>query len=122
MNQIAIRIKERREAIGMSQAELAEKCGYTSRTSIAKIESGAVDLPQSKIVAIADALYVSAAYLMGIEDSAPDPIDDATMRLAEELRNRPGMRMLFDVSRNCSEKDLIDIANIVSKFRKGEDD
>ena len=121
MNQIALRIKERREAIGMSQAELAEKCGYTSRTSIAKIESGAVDLPQSKIVAIADALYVSAAYLMGIEDAAPSPIDDDTLRLAEELRNRPGMRLLFDATKNCTEDDMRKVAAMIKAFR-GEDD
>lgn len=31
-------IKKLREELGMSQDELAEKAGYTSRSSIAKIE------------------------------------------------------------------------------------
>ena len=122
MNTIAQRIKERREALGISQADLAYKCGYTSRTSIAKIESGTVDLPQSKIVALADALYVSPAYLMGIEDTAPDPEDSETMRIAEELRNRPGMRLLFDAAKKCNEDDLRSVAAFISNFRKEDDD
>ena len=43
-------IKKLREELGMSQDELAEKTGYTSRSSIAKIEKGLVDLQQSKII------------------------------------------------------------------------
>ncbi len=62
-------IKEYRKEAKMSQEELAKKVGYTDRSSIAKIENGDVDLPQSKIIAIAKALGVSASTLMGWEDS-----------------------------------------------------
>jgi len=46
-------IKQLREDKGLSQDELAKKTGYTSRSSIAKIEKGEVDLPRSKIIAFA---------------------------------------------------------------------
>ena len=49
----------------MTQDELARRTGYTDRSSIAKIERGDVDLPQSKIMLIAKALGVSAGTLMG---------------------------------------------------------
>lgn len=62
-------IKFLRERLGMSQEVLAEKTGYRDRSSIAKIESGKVDLSQSKIAAFAAALNVSPAQLMGISDS-----------------------------------------------------
>ncbi len=65
------RIKELREDRHMSQEELALKTGYTSRTSIAKIEAGKIDLPQSKIVLFAKALGTTVSYLMGWEDKAP---------------------------------------------------
>lgn len=65
------RIRARREELGMSQGELAKRLGYKSRSTIAKIESGENDIPQSKIEAFADALSVTAAYLMGWED---DPL------------------------------------------------
>ena len=65
------RIKELREDRHMSQEELALKTGYISRTSIAKIEAGKIDLPQSKIVLFAKALDTTVSYLMGWEDKAP---------------------------------------------------
>ena len=59
------RIRIRREALGMSQEELAFKLGYESRSSINKIELGKADISQSKIKAFADALDTTVAYLMG---------------------------------------------------------
>ena len=66
-------IKQLREELGMSQDELAEKTGYTSRSSIAKIEKGLVDLQQSKIISLANALGVTPSQLMGW-DEPQDPI------------------------------------------------
>jgi transcriptional regulator with XRE-family HTH domain len=65
---IGDRIRARREELGMSQDELARAAGYKSRSSINKIEMDGRGLPQPKIVAIAKALHVSPAYLMGWED------------------------------------------------------
>lgn len=64
---IGHRIKERRELLGMSQDELAKKVGYKSRSSVNKIESDGRGLPQTKIVAFANALETTPAYLMGWE-------------------------------------------------------
>lgn len=58
-------IRRLRKEKKMSQQELAEKTGYTDRSSIAKIEHGEVDLPQSKIILFAKALDVSPGELMG---------------------------------------------------------
>ena len=63
-------IKKRRLEIGMSQEELAQKTGYTSRSAIAKIEKGEVDLQLSKIKLFANALRVSQSELMGLEGIA----------------------------------------------------
>ena len=41
-------IKKRRQELKISQSKLAELVGYTNRSSIAKIEAGKIDLPQSK--------------------------------------------------------------------------
>lgn len=62
------RIKQQREFLNMSQEELANKVGYNStnaRSSINKIEKGKSDIPSSKIEAIAKALGVTPAYIMG---------------------------------------------------------
>lgn len=78
---IGDRIKERREYLKMSQDDLAKKLGYKSRSSINKIERDASGLPQSKIVAIANALNTTPAYIMGWESDKSETskkIDAAT--------------------------------------------
>lgn len=67
-NNMGTIIKKRREQLGISQEQLASILGYKSRSSINKIELNHTDLPQSKIVALAKALSVTPAYLMGWED------------------------------------------------------
>lgn len=65
-------IKTLRELKGMTQTELAHKCGYKDKSAIAKIERGVIDLPISKIELIATALEVSPN----------DLLDYATLRRA----------------------------------------
>lgn len=68
MDILATRIREARIARGLSQGALAEKAGYTTRAAINKIEAGKVDVPRSKIAAIAQALHVSPVWLLGLTD------------------------------------------------------
>ena len=58
-------IRARRIELHMTQQELAMKLGYKSTSTIAKIEAGRSDIPQSKIVAFANALDTTAGKLMG---------------------------------------------------------
>ena len=59
------KIKRRRKELNISQSELAEMTGYTDRSSIAKIETGKVDLTYSKILLFAKALKTNVPYLLG---------------------------------------------------------
>ncbi len=68
LNEFGKRIRVLRLAQKMTQDELAQKVGYTSRSSINKIEAGLVDIPQSKIEAIATALETTPAYILGINE------------------------------------------------------
>lgn len=61
---IGERIKRRREELGLTQEELAKKCGYKSRSSINKIELSR-DLPLNKVKLMADALLTTPSELMG---------------------------------------------------------
>lgn len=74
------RIRNRRMELGMTQTALAEMLGYKSRTTIAKIEDGKIELSKSRIEAIAKALNVKVSYLMGTmyEVSMPDNIFEPT--------------------------------------------
>ncbi len=72
MLQLYKNIKKRRTELHLTQSELATKMGYADKSMIAKIEKGLVDLPQSKIIAFAEALHVSPGDLMGWELSDSD--------------------------------------------------
>ena len=67
-------IRNRRLELGLTQAELAKKIGYRSISTIAKIERGINDIPQSKIKAFADALNTTPGELMGEVEPAPVPL------------------------------------------------
>jgi repressor LexA len=79
--EIGQKIKVLRKKYKMSQLELAKKTGYTSYTSIAKIEAGKIDLSRSKLIKFATALDTTPAYLMGwnelsLEDIGATPVTD----------------------------------------------
>lgn len=88
MKTIGEKIKEAREKKGLSQAELADKLGYKSRSSINKIEVGGRDIPRSQIVKIAKILNVTPAYLMGWEDEKKDE-PSAVILPAEKIHMIP---------------------------------
>ena len=51
-------VKYFRKRLGITQAQLADKLGYDT-SSIGKIETGKVDIPQSKLIQLAQALECS---------------------------------------------------------------
>ncbi len=104
MSTIGDRIRERREQIGMSQAELAALSGYKSRASINKIELGERDIRQNKIKAIADALHTSPAYLMGWE-AAPEEDKKAAPAMSEGVK-----RLIELISRLTPENQRLLLA------------
>ena len=64
---LATRVRQRREELGLSQEELALRMGYSSRTSINKIENGR-PCSQKIIARLAGALRVGIPYLMGWDE------------------------------------------------------
>lgn len=69
------RIRSLREFNKLSQTELAIKVGYKDKTSIAKIEAGKVDLPQSKIFAFAKNLGTTPSYILG-DNEFPNHVEE----------------------------------------------
>lgn len=73
MNEIGSRIKARREELGLTQEELAERVGYKSKSAIQKIERGVNELRQKQIAVFAKALGTTPLYLMGwTEEKVPE--------------------------------------------------
>ncbi len=88
MTDIGTAIKKRREELGMTQDELAEKIGYKSRSSVNKIEKGCNDLPRNKIEVFAKALNVPPSFFIG-----GDPDDMSFDDLCEKYDNIRPVRL-----------------------------
>lgn len=69
---IGEKIKLRRKELRWSQRDLAEKMGYNHST-ITRIETGKIDIPQSRILQFAEVLNTDIAYLMDWEEEAEKP-------------------------------------------------
>lgn len=112
METLGERIKKRRIMLEMTQLTLAQKVGYKDKSTIAKIECGENDIPQSKIVSFAKALGTTPAYLMGWEEETPvltrkdkRDIQDVLDEMKKQLQNGD---LLFDGS-PVSDEDTIAI-------------
>ena len=103
MSSLGENIKNRRIELGLSQEELADKLGYKSRSTIAKIESGINDLTQSKIAAFANVLNTTRSQLMGDSDKttvASTPADDLSKYGIHPIKKKR-FRMLGSIA--CGE-------------------
>ena len=171
---IGDRIKRRRKELDLTQQELALAVGYSDRSMIAKIEANAVDLPTSKVDAIAERLHTTSAYLLGLDTEArledlkeeinslknelyctddeakreeieamlaalneeytdiklsgdlthtgkmPYYLDPEAAEIAQEVYDRPELRILFDASRKASKEDLSFVVEMLDRMYKKE--
>lgn len=97
MSTIGQNILRLRKKLGMTQEELAKKMGYTSKSSINKIEMGKSDIPQSKIAKFAEVLGTTPAYLMGWED-------DKKENTPEDIKLSEGEKVLIDLFRKLPDE------------------
>lgn len=104
MDELYENIRRLRKEKGLSQEELAEKTGYTDRSSIAKIEKGDVDLPQSRIQLFADVLGVTPQYLMGFTKKDKDV---SSSQPAEDVLNIPAFTTPQEAIRFVLKQPLV---------------
>lgn len=71
---IGAEIRQRRDALGMTQAQLANRIG-TGRTSIAMIERGGQALLVHQLLELADALRTTPVEILAGISSRHDPVN-----------------------------------------------
>lgn len=93
-NEFGKRVRKRRIELGLSQEELAKRLGYSSRSTINKIENGTNDVVQTKVVDFAKALDTTIAYLMAwdetpiaVKDQLVPDMNDMERIVIKALRN-----------------------------------
>lgn len=84
MDEMARRIKQKRNELGFTMQELADKVGV-NRAAVSKWESGMVsNIPRNRIALLSKALECSPAWLMGIDTenkNYKDGVNDANILL-----------------------------------------
>ena len=68
-NETRRRIAERRLALNYTQLELAKRLGYTSRSSVSRVERGTLPLSKQSIAKWAVVLQTTPEYLLHLTDS-----------------------------------------------------
>lgn len=68
MSTLGQRIRKRREELGLTQTQLAERLGYKSKVSVSNAENDRDDMTTTRISKYADALETTTAYLMGWDE------------------------------------------------------
>ena len=112
------RIRNERVSLGLSQDELAQKCGYTSRASINKIELGYVDLPLSKVRILAEVLGVSILYIIDGDITDTSQIDREEEKIIKSYRTADNItREMVKRILGIDEKEKI--GNISSAWSTG---
>lgn len=122
MKTLGNNIRMYREQKGLSQEELANRCGWTTnnaRSTISKIESGVNDVPTSKVKVIAEQLGVSVCDLMN--SSANVQTKDKIRKLIEQCYGKEVYETLsslldLDASDQKVIKTMIDSMLSVEKY------
>lgn len=114
MSTLGERVKKERIKLGMTQDELAKKAGYSSRTSINKIENGR---PASlKVVhKLAEALNVSEWYLLGSCDA-----EDTTSY--EEIKGKIKQMRTYDYANGITDNFINYLRCHIWKVEEVSDD
>lgn len=126
MDKLYENIRTRRKELKMTQQELAEKIGYSDRSSIAKIESGGVDLSQSKIMQIAKALEITPGELMGdveytdvLTEGQQTPQyyeDEVVQAVTDRLRTNPEYGVMFKAASNVKPEEVDFVTQFIEKL------
>lgn len=113
-------IKDRRNELGLSQGDLARLIGYRDKSMVSRVESGQVDLSQSKIELFASALRTTPAALMGWNEScdsaAADPLSSDERALLSDYQK------LNELGKEKARIDVADLTEIPKYTEKERSD
>ena len=139
--EIGDRIRERRKALGLTQTELAQRLGLTSKAAISTVENNKEDMTTERIRKYAAALDTTPQYLMGWIDRPDRPTkrnqpliidatpmiesmvenvpyyEDDTAEIAQEIFENKDLHVLFDAARDSKPEDLQMAADLLKRLK-----
>lgn len=121
-------IKERRSALGLTLAEIADMLNVKEAT-VQRYESGEIkNMKHETVVELAGIFKCSPQYLMGWSDNlvepsslSPTPEDEELLDYLEQLKTRPEIKKLFKLAINSSKEDIEKTIRVIEAL-KGQDE
>lgn len=102
-------LKELRTERGLTQEEVGKIIGV-QKAAIQKYEKGNVEnMKRSAIQKLSKFFGVSPAYLMGLED----PKDDEMGEYLEILKNRPELKMFFNLTKDATREEVEKVVKVI---------
>lgn len=104
---VAQRLRQRREAMGWSQVDLAKE-SKVSQSTISRYEAAGSEITGSHLIALAHALETTADYLLGLTDEVkpskqPDKLNELERAIVNLMRTKS----------HESQRKIVDIARVV---------
>ena len=128
MSKVGENVRRLRIARGLTQEELANRVGYTSKSTINKIEQGVNELTQNKIEKFAEALSTSPSVLMGWVSEEQDRMNDLVARISikllkdSDLAAEIGAYISLDSEDRAVVVSLINALKNKKKYRRKKND
>ncbi|WP_418808833.1 helix-turn-helix transcriptional regulator [Phascolarctobacterium faecium] len=116
-------IKALRETYNLSQKDLALIAGVSDK-AVSTWENGTKEPRMGAIQKIADHFGLQKSNIIeddGLCSQDGYYLDPEAAKMAQELYDNPGMRILFDAARNVSADDLKLAAEIIGRMKKEEE-
>lgn len=112
-------LKLLRVSMRLTQENVAKSINVSIQTIYKYEHSIITNISIDKIEAMAVLFEVDPASILGWTRSEEHPSTNGDLSaLHELLRRNPGMRILFDASKNATEQDLLDAAALIENFKR----
>ena len=110
------RLKELRERKGQTQSQLAEVLDV-SQQAVGKWELDKASPDDKTLIRIADYYGVTTDYLLGYDDAPHYYTDPETAKLAQELKDHPQFKVMFDSTKDMDPESVKKIIEFI-KFQR----
>lgn len=119
-----LRIKELRKQQNITQQQLSDYLGITQAT-LSGWENEKFEIDNNSLMKCADYFNVSLDYLLGrTEEKNANKKDDASSddlsEYLEELRTRPEMKMLFNITKKATRADVEKAVKVIEAMLQDE--
>ena len=113
------RLKELRDSKSMTQSQLAEVLGV-SQQAVGKWERETASPNDEMLKKIAAIFFTTIDYLLGYDDAPSYYTDPETAALAEQIKNNPGGRVLFDAGKDLKPESIKEVMKFI-EYQKSKE-